>query len=92
MEDGGCTDEEPQQEAQAWLQRRRWAAPRRVDGGGLDLRGQEGREGHMGDECGASLVDERVYLLSLFAAGLHLKDTTEKVMEDHCSNTFLVSR
>lgn len=29
------------------------------------------------------MVDERVYLLSLFAAGLHLKHTTEKVMEDH---------
>lgn len=52
-----------------------------MDGGGLDLRGQEGREGHMGDECGAGMVDERVYLLSLLAAGLHLKHTTVKVME-----------
>lgn len=92
LEDRGCTDEEPKQEAQAWLERRRWAGPRRVNGRGLELRGQEGREGHMGDECGAGMVDERVYLLSLFAAGLHLKHTTEKVMEGHFSNTFLASR
>lgn len=85
LEDGGCADEEPQQEAQAWLQRR-WAAPRRVDGDGLDLGGKEGREGHVGDECGAGMVDEGVYLLGLFDAGLHLKDTTEQVMEGHARN------
>lgn len=35
----------------------------------------------MGDEGGAGVVDERVDLLSLFAAGFHLKHTTQEVME-----------
>lgn len=73
MEDGGSAGQEPQQEAQAGLQRSGRATPGRADGGGPDLRDQEGREGDVGDERGAGVVDERVYLLSLFAAGLHLE-------------------
>lgn len=37
LEEGGCTDEEPQQKAQARLQRGGRAAPGRVDRGGPDL-------------------------------------------------------
>ena len=58
-----------------------------MDGGGPDLRGKKGREGHVGDERGAAVVDERVDLLSLFAAGFHLKHTTEDVMEPHWSQS-----
>lgn len=46
-----------------------------MDGGGLDLRGEEGREGDLGDQCGAGIVDERIDLLGLLAAGFDLENS-----------------
>ena len=73
-EDRGCGDEEAQEKAQAGGQRRGRRASRRVDGGGLDLRVEEGREGDVGDQCGAGVVDEGVDLLCLLTAGLDLEN------------------
>lgn len=58
---------------QRW--RRRRSAPGGVDAGGLDLGGEEGREGNMGDQRGAGIVDERIDLLGLLTAGFDLGDT-----------------
>lgn len=77
LEDRGCSHEEAQQEAQAWGQRGRPRAPGRVDGGGLDLRIEEGREGDVGDQRGAGIVDEGIDLLGLLTAGFDLENTRE---------------
>lgn len=45
-----------------------------MDVGGLDLRVEEGREGDMGDQCGAGVVDEGVDLLCLLTAGFDLEN------------------
>lgn len=46
-----------------------------MDGGGLDLGGEEGREGNVGDQRGAGIVDEGIYLLGFLTAGFDLENT-----------------
>lgn len=46
------------------------------DGGDGDLGGEEGRQRNMGDQGGAAVVDERVDLLRLHAAGFNLRRDT----------------
>lgn len=46
-----------------------------MDGGGLDLGGEEGRKGDLGDKCGAGIVDEGIDLLGLLTAGFDLENT-----------------
>lgn len=46
-----------------------------MDGGGLDLGGEEGREWDMGDQSGAGIVDEGIDLLCLLTAGFDLEKT-----------------
>lgn len=75
----GCSDEEGQEEAPGGGQRWRQRGPRGVDVGGLDLRGEEGGEGDVGDQGGAGVVDEGIDLLRLLTAGFHLEDTRSQL-------------
>lgn len=73
MEDRRCSDDEPQEEAQARVQGGGRSAPRGADVGGLDLGGEEGGEGDVGHQGGAGVVDQGVDLLGLLAAGFDLE-------------------
>lgn len=74
LESQRCCEEEDQEEAQARGWRRAQGASG-GDGGGPDVRIQEGREGDVGDQSGAGVVDEGLDLLRLLAARFHLKDS-----------------
>ncbi len=75
VEDWSWGDKQAQEDTQARRQRWGWTVPGRADGGGLDLRAEEGREGDVGHQCGAGVVDEGINLLSLFTAGFDLENT-----------------
>lgn len=73
MEARCCHNKEAKEQAQDGGQRGRRCAPRGVNGGGLDLRGKKGREGDVGDQSGAGIIDEGINLLSLLTAGFNLQ-------------------
>lgn len=44
-----------------------------MNGGGLDVGGEEGGEGDVGEQSGAGIVDEGIDLLGFLTAGFNLE-------------------